>query len=670
MSISTDKKRPFRPAPFTLLIAFLAGLGTAHILVRTATYGAGVGTDSTIFLSTALNVLAGEGWRDFTGRPMATWPPLFPLLLAAFGWIGIDPLAAGRWINATAFGLTILVAGCWLRSHLRARWLALAASVVILASLPLSELASDVMTDPLFVLFTLLTLIWLAAFLHRGGRTSLWWAAVFTALAVLTRYPGVVLIGAGVLMLLLRRAPPLAVRLKHAIVFGAVSSIPLAGVMLHNWAISKRLAGWRGGSGQSLSDSLSQVADVFRAWVILPHALDGLGYLLWMAAGLVVLADRGFGLGGNKGTARPASPLFELGLALPFGVFAVAYLVFIVAVLPLTSGMKIDSRFLLPMYVPLLLAAMLLLDRFLCIEATGWMAAVRYGLTSVVLLGVVAHIGFSAGENLRITTRAWGAGLDGAYNTADWQHSAVLKYVRTNLSDSWTYSNNQFLVWFADRTVAIKKHRALPDRIRDWTRYARRWIKRGEDEVHIVWFKDDHRSAYYDYNDLDIRFLPGVEVMAESPEGVVFRVTAADAVEPFDEARLRAQKERYQGRYVDQLLAQAGERVVRADWDVYRNGRKLTYFKKPCAPADVQAKFILHVTPVDPADLSFFRKRFGYDNLGFYFDRLSVRRGVRVGDQCITTVDLPDYAIGRVRVGQWIAAGNRTVWEAEFSGGR
>ena len=668
----------FRRDRFMLLIALLAGLGTAHILVRTATYGAAVGTDSTIFLSTAMNLLAGEGWRDFTGRPLVNWPPLFPLILAAFGWVGIEPLAAGRWVNAAAFGLTVLAAGCWLRSNLRSRWLVLAASVVILTSLPLSDLASNFLTDPLFILFTLLTLMQLASFLNRGGRTSLWWAAVFTALAVLTRYPGVVLIGVGVLMLLVRRAPPLVARLKDSVVFGAVSSIPLVGCLMRVWAISGNLTGWRGASGQSLSDSLSQVADVFRGWVTPPNALDWLGYLLWIAVGLVVLADRGFGMGGqdegggDKETDRPAVLSFGLGPALPFGVFVVAYLVFIVVVdvLPLTVGHGIDSRFLLPMYVPLLLAVVLLLDRFLCIEAVGWMAAVRYGLSSVVLLGAVAHVGFSAGENLRITTRAWGAGLDGAYNTADWQRSATLNYVRTNLSDGWTYSNNQFLVWFADRTVAIRKHRALPNEMRDWTRYAERWVKRGEDEVHIVWIKDDYRSGFYDFNDLDIRFLPGVEPVAESPEGVVFRVTAVAAVEPFDEARIRARKERYQERYVDQLLAQAGERVVRSGWDVYRNGRKLTYFKKPCAPADVSAKFILHVTPVDPADLSFSRKRFGYDNLGFYFDRLSVRRGVRVGDQCITTVDLPDYAIGRVRVGQWIAAGNRTVWEAEFSGGR
>ena len=163
----------------TLLIVLIAGLGTANILVRTATYGAEVTTGSVAYLSTALNFLAGEGWRDFVDRPMATWPPLFPLLLVAFGWVGIEPLEAGRWINATAFGLTILAAGCWLRSNLQSRWLTLTATAIIAASRPLSDLASRFMTEPLFVLFTLLALMQLAAFLNRRTDAPLWWAAVF-----------------------------------------------------------------------------------------------------------------------------------------------------------------------------------------------------------------------------------------------------------------------------------------------------------------------------------------------------------------------------------------------------------------------------------------------------------------------------------------------------------
>ena len=648
---------------FTLLIAGIAGLGTAHILVRTATYGTAVLVDSTIFLSTALNCLAGEGWRDFAGRPMATWPPLFPLLLAVGGWVGIEPLEAGRWINAAAFGLTIFAAGGWLRSHLRSRLLALVATGAIAASLPLSHWASHLLTEPLFVLFTLLALMQLTAFLHRGGRTLLLWAAVFTSLAALTRYPGVALIGVGVLVLLVRRAPPLAARLKDSGAFGAVASIPLAGVLTLNWAISGTLTGGRGGSGQSLSDSLSQVVDVFRGWVIPPDVPDGLVYLLWATTGLVivvavvVLSGLGLGMGGSKGKDRPASPSLEVGPALPFGVFAVAYLAFMVAVVPFTTYRGIDSRFLLPLYVPLLLTAMLLLDRFLSIEAAGWRVAVRCVVASLVLLGAIAHVGLSARENLRRTAQAHVAGYEGrTYNAAHWQHSETLNYIRDNRIEGRIYSNAVHLAWFWDRDAAPGKYRKKFSRsLSHLARQMMQWTEDGTG-AYIVWIEN---VSVQNYDDLDLRVLPGVETVAELADGFVLRLTA---VEPFDSERHRARKQRY----VAQLLAQAGERVVRSVWDVYRTGRKLTYFKEPCAPADVQAKLVLHVVPAVPADLPAHRKRYGFDNLGFYFDR----RGGQVADQCIAIVQLPDYAIGRIRVGQWIAEGNRTVWEAEFSAGR
>ena len=644
----------FRRDRFMLLIAGIAGLGTAHILVRTATYGAAVNSDSTLPLSTAMNLLAGEGWRDFAGIPLTGWPPLFPLLLAAGGWVGIEPLEAGRWINAAAFGLTIFAAGGWLRSHLRSRLLALAATVALAASVPLAHFASHLLTEPLFVLFTLLALIRLAAFLHRGGRTSLLWAAVFTALAALTRYPGVALIGAGVLVLLVRRALPLAVRLKDSVVFGAVSSIPLAGVLTRNWAVSGTLTGRKTGAGQSPSDSLSQVADVFRGWVVSPHAPDGLGYILWMAAGLVVvLAGLGLGMGGSKEKDRVASPFFGLGPVLPFGVFAVSYLAFMVAVVPFTVHQIIDSRYLLPIYVPLLLTVVLLLDRFLSIAA-GWRVAVRYVVASIVLLGALAHVGFSAQRNLILTARTWIAGYPGwNYNDARWQHSAIMNYIRENPIDGKVYSNNAFLAWFWDRDAAPGKYRKkFPLGLPRLARQMMQWTEDGTD-VYIVWIEN---VSEQNYDAMDLRVLPGVEVVAELADGFVLRLTA---VRPFDAERHRARKQRY----VDQLLEQAGKRVVRSVWDVYRTGRKLTYFKQPCAPVDVQAKFVLHVIPADPADLPAHRKRYGFDNLGFYFDR----RGGRVADQCVVIVQLPDYAIGRIRVGQWIAERNRTLWEAEFS---
>ena len=645
---------------FTLLLVVLAGLGTTHILVRTANYGPTVGGDSTIFLSTAINFLAGEGWRDFTGWPLVLWPPLFPLLLAAGGWVGTEPFAAGRWINATAFGLTILAAGGWLRSNLRSRGLALVTTATLVTSLPLSYSASNLMTDFLFALFTLLALIQWTAFLHRRTDAPLRWAAVCTALAALTRYPGVVLIGMGVLMLL-----PLA-RLKQTLVFGAISSGPLLAVLAYNWTVTKTLTGKRVSSGQSLSEGLRQTVEVVREWVVPPNAPEELAYLLGLAVAAVGLASAAVVLralyGGRPNPAAEAA-YFRLGPALSFGVFALIYPAFLVAVVPFTIPQSIESRYLLPVYVPLLLAAMFLLDRFLSIEGAGRMAVAKWGLASLVLLGILGHGGFSAHRNLRFTTQAMDSGYPAqAYNAAYWQHSETLNYIRTNLSDSRIYTNKTGLAWFRDRTAAPGKYRRdnnkgrrseLPPLARDMMRWTEDGTVTG---AYIVRFWMFHNRGSHGYDAIDLRLLPNVETVAELSDGDVFRVTA---VEPFDAERHRARKQRY----LKQLIQQAGEPVVRADWDVYRNGRKLIWVKDPCTPADVQAKFVLHVAPADLADLPAHRKQYGSDNLDFYFDQRSVRRD----DQCIAIVQLPDYPIGRIWVGQWIANENRTLWKAEFS---
>ena len=582
---------------------------------------------------------------------MVSWPPLFPLLLAAFGWIGIEPLEAGRWINATAFGLTILAAGGWLRSHLQSQWLTLGATAVCVASLPLSHWASFLLTDALFALLTLLALIWLASFLNRKTAAPLWWAAVCTALAAITRYPGVVLIGTGVLLLLVRRAPPLVARLKHAIVFGAVASIPLAGVLTRNWAVSGTLTGPRSESWQSLSDSLSRVADGFREWAIPPNTPDGLGYLLSIAAGLVVLATGVVVVrhGREKGTERTASLSFGLGPALPFGVFAVAYLVFIVTIVPLVLHREFPLRYLVPVYVPVLLVAVFLLDRFLSIKATGWRGAVRYGLASLVVLGALAHIGFSAQKNLRRTAHVYKAGdrdRDWSHNAARWQHSETLNYIRDNHIEGRIYSNRAAIAWFWDRTAAVRKVRTY------------RYIMWPEIEAgaHIVWLDTPYSREHPGYDDLDVRLLPGIEIVAERADGVVLRRTAAEL---FDAKRHRARKQHY----VNQLIQQASEHVSRAGWTVYRTGRTLIYRKKPCAPADVQAKFVLHIVPADPTANSH-----DAENLDFHFRWSSLWKslGFRLDDQCIALVPLPAYAIDRIHVGQWLPKDNRTLWKADL----
>ena len=49
---------------------------------------------------------------------MVFHPPLYPAMLAGGGLFGLDPYAFAESLNAVVFGLTVLIAGWWLRRQL------------------------------------------------------------------------------------------------------------------------------------------------------------------------------------------------------------------------------------------------------------------------------------------------------------------------------------------------------------------------------------------------------------------------------------------------------------------------------------------------------------------------------------------------------------------------
>ena len=107
----------------------------------------------------------------------------------------------------------------------------------------------------------------------------------------------------------------------------------------------------------------------------------------------------------------------------------------------------------------------------------------------------------------------------------------------------------------------------------------------------------------------------------------------------------------------------AREPALRGPFAVYLNGRALHYLREDCAASDVEARFFLHVTPLDPADLPEERRAYGFDNLDFAFGD----RGLRYEGACLASVALPDYAVARIRTGQFDEDGE--IWEGEFAVG-
>ena len=140
---------------------------------------------------------------------------------------------------------------------------------------------------------------------------------------------------------------------------------------------------------------------------------------------------------------------------------------------------------------------------------------------------------------------------------------------------------------------------------------------------------------------------------------------------PFDSPDWQWVFDRFAGRglrtfnrdYVARLL---GDRrpVIRSDWDAYLIESSLVYVKEPCASADTEAMFFLHLHPVDGNDLPVPRRQHGFDNLDFYFGG----RGVIFDGKCMARIPLPEYAITRISTGQYVhvEGGYNNLWEAGF----
>ena len=120
-----------------------------------------------------------------------------------------------------------------------------------------------------------------------------------------------------------------------------------------------------------------------------------------------------------------------------------------------------------------------------------------------------------------------------------------------------------------------------------------------------------------------------------------------------------------QALYESILAGDYGQRVAQSGFDVYLRGNGLAYLKENCAAGDTGARFFLHIFPADPADLPAGGREFGFANLDFQF----ADHGAYAGDICVATRELPNYAIERIRTGQFVS-GEGQLWGVEFSVGR
>ena len=105
----------------------------------------------------------------------------------------------------------------------------------------------------------------------------------------------------------------------------------------------------------------------------------------------------------------------------------------------------------------------------------------------------------------------------------------------------------------------------------------------------------------------------------------------------------------------------SGEPAAVSGYNLYLQDDALYYAKQPCGPADVEARFFLHIYAEDANDLPFHHRPLGFNNLDFDFHY----HGLLAANKCVVQRYLPEFPIERIHTGQF-ASGGEVVWEVEL----
>ena len=223
-----------------ILVALVLIAVTGLVLMLYVTdQGVSLGSDSAAYIAAAQNFLKGYGlsWvsAKLEVKPLVHYPPLYPIVLAGFELASINPIDAARIVNAIAFGLGIFLIGSILKIATGSNLLAIGSALLMLVSGEQIEIHSWGMSEPLFILLSLLGLTLLFLYLRDSKIISLVLSAFVFGLVAITRYIGAVYIFAALAVLILDIRLEIRARLKNLLLFLIISTLPLAIWMIRNF---------------------------------------------------------------------------------------------------------------------------------------------------------------------------------------------------------------------------------------------------------------------------------------------------------------------------------------------------------------------------------------------------------------------------------------------------
>ena len=429
--------RPLGPGIISLAI-IIAGIAGSLLIWGMMSHGPGVSPDSAIYIGTAQNLLAGRG-LTLDGAPMNHFPPLYPLMLAIGGWFTHDATRAAQVLAALGFGANIVLVG-WSVQLATGRNASAVLAAILLFGVSESGLYLHGMawSEAPFLFFTLSGLLALATAVSRGTRPLLVLGAALFALAMVTRYAGMMLVVPLTVAALLPGYWSWRERLRNMLAMDAVAVAPLGACMIRNHLVAHGATDRVVAMHLVDADLLTQLVTTLNDY-LLPTDAD-----VWVK-GAFVLCAAVMLVWGVITTRRSEhrhsmTPSIASTLSLLSLVFIGAYVAFLlVSISFLDATTPLDDRILFPVFGVVVVAMVVIAWRVAhrARRRAIWLAFLACAAVSIVVRAPSALSGIG-------DVRRDGVG----YMSDGWKQSDMLAQVRRLPADLVVYSNAQDAIEF------------------------------------------------------------------------------------------------------------------------------------------------------------------------------------------------------------------------------
>jgi len=348
-------------SPVTRAVAYLLLTIVAGVLIASHTpMGAALSMDSLYYLSTAGNILDGNGivhsTHSLSGPALQSttlWPPLYPILLAAIKWVA-NTAGTSDVVGIAVFNAAALTATMYLVVRIASLAASAQVGLVVAIAIAISPSIQIVFTyawsEVLFIPLCLAAYFSLQQYLAGNESVRRRWlfAMIFLfGLATYTRYVGIAFFASAALSMLLYGRGDLIQKLRTVTAVALAYLALLSPMLLRNLLQAGALSGGERGSPDTnvLSDVGALMWFLYMEYLNLP-LLPGTAVLVVTVGSAAWLFLRHAG-SSKQGSLR--NGLSNIGV--PF-LFAVGYMVFLL-ISRGRQNIDLDSR-MLSVIVPFL----------------------------------------------------------------------------------------------------------------------------------------------------------------------------------------------------------------------------------------------------------------------------------------------------------------------------